>query len=264
MSGSPLKKFVLTPVVVSAAVFAAMTLPLAIFGSKPVTIQLQQEPVFQGQLRDVATPYLGLATALSLGAGVASIAVTGWRISTHKSSQAEAQLLDLTQNLKQKEELLEALQLSEFRLEASGLSAFVDEEVPLQQALQPSVTSQSANPVLEPLVITDQPIEAQPVAVSGATVQTVQAAAAKFACAQNFLGYAQAKTTLKPIPQETSLASLEAEQLHTQLQQIMAQMASVQTALSATQSAVTSSAQVPTSPARLQVIKSWSAHHKIS
>lgn len=261
MSGSPLKKFVLTPVVVSAAVFAAMTLPLAIFGSKPVTIQLQQEPVFQGQLRDVATPYLGLATALSLGAGVASIAVTGWRISTRKSSQAEAQLLDLTQNLKQKEELLEALQLSESRLEASGLSAFVDEEVPLQQALQPPVTSQSANPVLEPLVITAQPIEAQPVAVSGVTVQ---AAAAKFACAQNFLGYAQAKTTVKPIPQETSLASLEVEQLHTQLQQIMAQMASVQTALSATQSAVTSSAQVPTSPARLQVIKSWSAHHKIS
>lgn len=261
MSGSPLKKFVLTPVVVSAAVFAAMTLPLAIFGSKPVTIQLQQEPVFQGQLRDVATPYLGLATALSLGAGVASIAVTGWRISTRKSSQAEAQLLDLTQNLKQKEELLEALQLSESRLEASGLSAFVDEEVPLQQALQPPVTSQSTNPVLEPLVITAQPIEAQPVAVSGVTVQ---AAAAKFACAQNFLGYAQAKTLVQPIPQETSLASLEVEQLHTQLQQIMAQMASVQTALSATQSAVTSSAQVPTSPARLQVIKSWSAHHKIS
>jgi len=261
MSGSPLKKFVLTPVVVSAAVFAAMTLPLAIFGSKPVTIQLQQEPVFQGQLRDVATPYLGLATALSLGAGVASIAVTGWRISTHKSSQAEAQLLDLTQNLKQKEELLEALQLSESRREASGLSAFVDEEVPLQQALQPPVTSQSTNPVLEPLVITAQPIEAQPVAVSGVTVQ---AAAAKFACAQNFLGYAQAKTLVQPIPQETSLASLEVEQLHTQLQQIMAQMASVQTALSATQSAVTSSAQVPTSPARLQVIKSGSAPHKIS
>jgi len=261
MSGSPLKKFVLTPVVVSAAVFAAMTLPLAIFGSKPVTIQLQQEPVFQGQLRDVATPYLGLATALSLGAGVASIAVTGWRISTRKSSQAEAQLLDLTQNLKQKEELLEALQLSESRREASGLSAFVDEEVPLQQALQPPVTSQSTNPVLEPLVITAQPIEAQPVAVSGVTVQ---AAAAKFACAQNFLGYAQAKTLVQPIPQETSLASLEVEQLHTQLQQIMAQMASVQTALSATQSAVTSSAQVPTSPARLQVIKSGSAPHKIS
>jgi hypothetical protein len=156
---------------------------------------------------------------------------------------------------------LEALQLSESRREASGLSAFVDEEVPLQQALQPPVTSQSTNPVLEPLVITAQPIEAQPVAVSGVTVQ---AAAAKFACAQNFLGYAQAKTLVQPIPQETSLASLEVEQLHTQLQQIMAQMASVQTALSATQSAVTSSAQVPTSPARLQVIKSGSAPHKIS
>jgi len=58
MTGSPLKKFILTPALLSAAVFATLTLPLAVFGSKPVTIQLQQEPVFQGQLRDVATPFL--------------------------------------------------------------------------------------------------------------------------------------------------------------------------------------------------------------
>ena len=58
MSSSPLKKFVLTPVVLSATVFAALTLPLGVLGSKPVTINLQQEQVFQGQLRDVATPYL--------------------------------------------------------------------------------------------------------------------------------------------------------------------------------------------------------------
>ena len=67
MTTSPLKKFVLAPVVLSAAVFSVLTLPLAVFVSQPVTIQLQEEPVFSGQLRDVATPYLGLASALSLG-----------------------------------------------------------------------------------------------------------------------------------------------------------------------------------------------------
>src|SRR3712207_3688813 len=108
MSGSPLKKFVVTPVVISAAVFGALTLPLALLGSKPVTIQLQGEPVFYGQLRDVATPYLGLASAISLGAGIASVAVSGWRSSTRKSSQAEAQLSNLAQHLKEKEAELEA------------------------------------------------------------------------------------------------------------------------------------------------------------
>jgi len=77
MPATPLKKLVLPPVVLSAAVFGVLTLPLAMLGSKPVTIQFQEEPIFQGQLRDVATPYLGLASVLSLGAGLASVAITG-------------------------------------------------------------------------------------------------------------------------------------------------------------------------------------------
>src|SRR4028118_1176018 len=152
MSNSPLKKFVLTPVVISAAVFGTLTLPLALLGKQPVTIQLQQEPVFQGQLRDVATPYLGLASIISLGAGFASVAFTGWRRSTHKSSQVEAQLSDLAKHLQEKELQLEALKLSESRLVATGLNAFVDEDMPLEQALKTANAQVSS-----PSGITGQP-----------------------------------------------------------------------------------------------------------
>lgn len=260
MSNSSLKKFVVTPVVISAAVFGVLSLPLALLGSKPVTIQLQGEPVFYGQLRDVATPYLGVASAISLGAGIASVAVTGWRSSTRKSSQVEAQLSDLAQHLKQKEAELEALKLSESKLESSGLQAFADETVPLEQAIKTTSASQKPQPVVEAPVMKTQSVET-PVAVEHPI--TVQAAAAKFATSQTFLGYSQAKATLKGATSVKELPASEVDQLHNQLQQIMAQMASVQTALEATRSAVKSEALVP-SQAQPQAAQSWSVHSMAS
>jgi hypothetical protein len=230
MSGSSLKKFVLTPVVLSATVFAALSLPLAVLGSKPVTIQLQEEPVFQGQLRDVATPYLGFASALSLGAGLASVALTGWRQSTRKSSQVEEKLSDLEQNLKEKEAQLEALKLSESRLEASGLRAFLDEEVPLEQLLKTSAPEQFVQPMIESQVVTTQPVTPHPVAQPQVAVQ---AAAHQVASAQTYQAYEQASAVAKPSVEAHSPAPLEVEELNNQLQQIMAQMAAVQTALAA-------------------------------
>jgi hypothetical protein len=261
MSSSPLKKFVFTPVVLSATVFAALTLPLGVLGSKPVTINLQQEQVFQGQLRDVATPYLGLASILSLGAGLASVAITGWRLSTRKSSQVEAQLSAIAQHLQEKEAQLEALKLSESRLEASGLSKFIDEEVPLEQLLNKKAADQGATPMVEPMVSTTQPVK--PTAPAAHQVTTVQAAARQFASAQTFLGYVQAHAAAKPDNQVSVLDSSELEQLHTQLQQIMAQMASVQTVLSAHAIAVNSEEQV-SAQAQLEVVKSSSLNKKAS
>jgi hypothetical protein len=77
-------------------------------------------------------------------------------------------------------------------------------------------------------------------------------ASRQFANTQTFLGYAQAKTTLKPTLRANSLTSTEVEELHLQLQQ---SMASVQIALSATRTAVESEAQmsVTVSP----VTQSW-------
>ncbi len=246
MSNSPLKKFVLTPVVISAAVFGTLTLPLALLGKQPVTIQLQQEPVFQGQLRDVATPYLGLASAISLGAGLASVAFTGWRRSTHKSSQVEAQLSELAKHLQEKELQLEALKLSDSRLVASGLDAFVDEDMPLEQALKTANAKVSA-----PSVITEQPVSTEVVVKPGITTQT---AAAKFAVAQSLLGYAQVKAVHKPSTSATQLASQDVEELHAQLQQIMAQMASVQATLSTTRTTDKPENRVSSQPAKAWVV----------
>ncbi|MFB8787353.1 MAG: hypothetical protein U7123_00490 [Potamolinea sp.] len=266
MSGSPLKHFVLTPVLLSAAVFATLSLPLAILGKQQVRIQLQSEPVYQGQLRDVATPYLALASVISLGAGVASIALTGWRSSTRKSSEVEAQLSTLAQNLQEREAQLESLQLSQERLEASGLSAFVDEELPLEpisEKLAPSLPEVPMVVEVEHLVITEQPfvVQAQTLVTNG---PTVQAAAAKFVSAQMFLGYAQRKDTVNTAPNTPELAPAEVDKLYAQLQEIKAQMASMQQLISATKSTVTSSeAPLPIQP-HLQVVKSWSVNDAAS
>lgn len=259
MSGSPLKKFFLTPAVISASVFAALTLPLAVLGNKPVTIQLQQEPVFYGQLRDVATPYLGLASVLSVGAGVASIAVAGWRQSSRKSSEVEAQLSGLAQHLKEKEAQLEALKHSESRLEASGLKAFLDEDVPLEPQQLTETANFSVPLAIEQFAIASPVVEA-PVAVQSASA--VQAAA-KFACAQTFLGYSQVKTLKQP---ETTAPDLtqEVEQLQAQLQKIMAQMATVQSALTAAHQADKSETTPSDKVAPLQAAKSWSVHQMAS
>jgi hypothetical protein len=198
MSNSTLNKFVLTPVLLSATVLVILTLPLVFFSKKPITIQLQEEPIFQGQLRDISTPYLCLASVLSLGAGVASVAFSGWRISCQKSSQVEAQLLNLTQNIQEKEAQIEALQRSESQLADSRLKTFLDGAV-------------FAKPVLT-------------------TPQTSQSVAPSFASTE----LTSALPNLKPVSSSNLLPVQEVEELNSQLEEIMTQMASVQAALSAT------------------------------
>jgi hypothetical protein len=242
MSNSTLQKFVLNPVVLSAAVFATLTLPLALFGSKPVKIQLQEETVFQGQLQNVSTPYLGLVSLISLGAGVASVALTGWRRSTRKSSEVEAQLSNLAQSIQEKEAQLEALKLSESQLAASGLKAFLDEEVPQRADSNKPSTAQSVSQPVEAPVITP----------------VVYTEAAPFANAQSFFGSAPAKP-FNPAMSTTQLAAKEVEELNSQMEEIMAQMASVQAALSVTRT--TESTAPAVSP---ESGKSWSVQEVVS
>ena len=286
MPASPLKKLVLTPVIVSAAVFATLSLPLAFYGKEPVNIKLSEEPIFTGKLRDIAAPYLGLAGLLSLGAGCASVAITGWRNSTRKSSQVEAQLSNLAQNLREKEAQLEALKLSEFQLEAAGLSAFLDEPVEAKTGVVASVEPQQesvkppAIPSLEPLpkveafVIT-APVAAQAIAQSPQVPRTIQGVAALFPTSQAFLGYGtRAKVVSQPAPSVTQLApldvSLDVKELHTKLEQIRAQMATLQTAIASTTPSATIETHSPQTPTdttsggtHLQVVN-WSINQKSS
>jgi hypothetical protein len=198
MSNSTLNKFILTPVLLSATVLAILTLPLVLFSKEPITIQLQEEPVFQGQLREISTPYLCLASVLSLGAGVASVAFSGWRQSSRKSSQVEAQLSNLAQNIQEKEAQIEALKRSELQLADSRLETFLDEAAFAKPLLTTSQTSQRVTPTFTSI----EQIPALP----------------------NF----------NPVSSSTLLPAQEVKKLNGQIEEIMVQMASVQAALSAT------------------------------
>ncbi len=257
MSESSLKKFILAPVIISASVFATLTLPLAFLGNKPVAIQVQQGPMFYGQLRDVMTPYLGLVGVLSLGAGAASVAIAGWQQSSRKSEQVEAQLSGLAQHLQEKEAQLEALKLSEARLEASGLKAFLDEEDSLELS-NPTPTTPAITPlVVEEFVMAPQLVEAQ---VLASPTVTLQATTAKFACAQTFLGYVQGKGMPNSSTRVSESTHQEVERLQAQLQELMAQMVSLQAALAQTGHAVQSQAQPLGKASPMQVTKPWSVN----
>lgn len=297
MTGSPLQRFLITPAVISTAVFGVLTLPLAIFGDQPVTIQLQDEPIFHGELRDpnVAMPYLGLAAVLGLTAGASSIAITGWRQSARKSAQTEAQLSSLEQNLKERDELLESLKAEESRLTASGLTSFLDEE--LQTGVQPSPEEQPAQSASEPAPEQSQPepalslpqvtqpepaptpqpeVKPAPAPSSppfvintslattpseSSTPATVQSAAAKFASAQTYMAYASKKAPSQPQNVTPALTPSDLEKLQSQFQQIKEQMEFLNKAIQAQQDVPNASGTAH--PTQLRVIKNWSVE-KIS
>lgn len=232
MPRSSLKSFLLPAIVLSSTVFSSLTLPLVVLGSQPLDIRIQQEPVFSGQLKDVAAPYLGFAAALSIGAGVASVAVTGWRQSSRKSAQVEEQLSSLKEHLQVKETQLEELKLSEVRLAATGLSEFLDNKT------AQAVTAASVNPA-QPVVITSAtPSVSEVAAVAPSSVPvkadvprpvSVKAAISALHPAQAFLSFAQAGAVTEEVEQHAAHAQVD--ELQTQLKQIMAQLEVLQGAL---------------------------------
>lgn len=226
MSLSALTKFILPPVLASAAVFAAMTVPLAAIGDKQINIKFQEETLFFGKLRDVALPYVVVSTGLSLGAGIAAVAVCGWRNSSRKSAEIEEQLSQLEQQLQQKEELLKEFKLSESRLQVSGLNNFLDEQG--YPTLNPPSVSQPVVAQIPPQVEAPAPVLKEK-----RRDTTPAGAASAFASAQNFLGYAQSSNIKKELVNisqvnQTSITPAEFEQLQKQLRDMMLQMQAMQ------------------------------------
>ncbi|MGF1496820.1 MAG: hypothetical protein ACFB8W_08350 [Elainellaceae cyanobacterium] len=121
------KSFV-TSSVLAGITFCSATLPMAALNSTSVAIQLDEDPVFMGQIEDIAAPYLGFATAISLGVGAISLSTMSWRHASKKLSDAEDQIQALRHQLQEQEGLIESLQFSETRLEAAGLSSFIEED----------------------------------------------------------------------------------------------------------------------------------------
>lgn len=130
-----LKKFLLNALVVPGTVFGIFTLPVALFGSHDVAILYQEEQVFDGEIRHIASPYVALATALSIGVGVINVALKKSWQDNQKISQMEKQLSESQINLKETEKKLEELSLSSPRLLASGLGDFLETEISQEQSL---------------------------------------------------------------------------------------------------------------------------------
>ncbi|MFW5765597.1 MAG: hypothetical protein ACOC07_15625 [Coleofasciculus sp.] len=259
-------KFMLTPVALSAAVFATLTLPLNLFGSKPVTVQVQEEPLFFGELKDFAPQYLGVAGLLSAGVGLTSLAMMGWQQSNRKSAVVEQKLAQLTQTLDEKQKLLDNIRSSQSQLDASGLQNWLDkqateltsttvnqdnqtpapvnameqdtpeiEEVSLQTALEEQISSQAnsapvdvieAQPQMEPQVISEP-------SITSAQVNSMQALAASLASTQAVFGNTPAQDA-----QPSSPTTSEVEKIDHQLEQMMAQIIAMRQALQSNQYAV--------------------------
>jgi hypothetical protein len=238
MTLSGLQKFLLPPVIAAAAVFTAMSTPLAIQGDKQIDIRWEQEPFFSGRLRDVSSLYVVAITALSIGAGISAASVCGWRHSARKSSEIKQELSTLEENLLQKEELLRELKLSDNRLQVSGLSSFLDDGVPFEQAIN---TKQFSTSVSQP-VVTQTPAPAQLLRVNSLPVvaakqstnkiNTSTSAASAFASAQNAFSYGQntsnhSKETNKPTITASDFEEMQKqlrEEMQKQFQQMMLEM----------------------------------------
>ncbi|MEB3360207.1 MAG: hypothetical protein VKK04_26005 [Synechococcales bacterium] len=123
-------KFLMTSSVLAGVTFCSTTLPLVALGSSSLGFEVQrgEDPIFIGQLEDVAAPYLGFATAISLGVGAISLTTMGWSHTSKKLSASEDQMQALRRQLQEKEGLIESLQFSETRLEAAGLTSFMEED----------------------------------------------------------------------------------------------------------------------------------------
>jgi hypothetical protein len=251
MNLSAIRKFVLFPIIASAGIFAAMSLPLVLFGDKPVSIRFEEEPIFDGKLRDVAPPYVVLITTLSLGVGVSAAAISGWKSSARKSVEVEKHLSHLEQHLDEKDQMLREMKLADSRLQVAGLSVFLDEELPFEQAILCETAKPNAqnnllvkenmswkNGVSSGFVNVSQPVVAQakisiPQPLPSSTSQNVsqnlgQKAVSASAYPQRHGGKSTQTATIGVTEEKTALKSAEVAELQRQLQLMMEQMQQMQ------------------------------------
>jgi hypothetical protein len=138
-------RHLLSSVLLAGTVFAASIVPLATLGSKPVAIQLEGRPVFTGQFKELAAPYVGLTLALSIGAGITNLAILRWQQSSRKSELLEGQISALKQQLNEKEALVESFHFSPSRLQASGLEQFLHDKTVVARMQRPTLANGVAN-----------------------------------------------------------------------------------------------------------------------
>lgn len=121
-------KHLLGAVFLGGALFIAATLPLTMFSSQPLTIQSENQPIFEGEVKDLSVPYLGLVLAISIGGGATHFAMMRWQQAARKLARTEDHMNALKQKLHEQETLIEKLNFAPARLQSSGLESFLRNE----------------------------------------------------------------------------------------------------------------------------------------
>ncbi len=200
--------------ILAGAVFCAATAPLAMLKSDAVTIQFGDEPIFVGQVEDVAVPYMGLAMAISFGVGAVHLSSLGWRQSSAKLSETQDEVTQLKQKLQEQTLRVDAVQFSDEKLEKAGLNPFIDPaKSQITQPVSPRPTSLPAS--------------------SAPLMPMARAAASAMPAAQSFHGFSApapaAGSTLSASPQQGQLAQTQnLDDLMSQIKQVMAQVEKLQ------------------------------------
>jgi hypothetical protein len=142
MSEKSLSHFLLPAVLTTSAVFAALALPVIMFGNQRLNVEHEGSAVFTGQVSDLAAPYLGLGAIASVGLGVSGVAMQGWRKSARKSAQLDHKIDNLQDRLKERENYLRSALASDAYLERSGLNFFLAEDTVITPEFSPQTPFQ--------------------------------------------------------------------------------------------------------------------------
>ena len=131
MNNSPLSSVLLPAVFVSSAVFSTLTIPFALIRSEPVTVELpfysgEIQPIFDGQHKEVAIPYIGFSIVVSVGAGIATVEVNRRWQKSRKLAREKQSLLNSQLPAEDNEASPEAFKLPEYRPEADAAVAVID------------------------------------------------------------------------------------------------------------------------------------------
>jgi hypothetical protein len=155
MTSVPLSNILLPAVFISSAVFSTLTIPFALIKSEPVVVELpfysgEIQPIFNGEHKDVAIPYVGFAIVVSVGAGIASVEVNRRWQAYRESAETQKLLQNRQQDSKEKESQPEALLMPEYRPEASviDLSA-LDEVIRSQSITAPDAVTEALDISIE-------------------------------------------------------------------------------------------------------------------
>lgn len=150
MTSYSLSSILLPAVFVSSAVFSSLTIPFALIKTEPVAVELppffsgEIQPIFNGEHKDVAIPYIGFAIVASVGAGIATV-----EINRRWQAYRESLLIQSETAESESIESQEVIDLPEYRPETSAIDLSSKEENFWNKEL--SVSSPLTDPLIEQL-----------------------------------------------------------------------------------------------------------------